>query len=418
MFEVLATHTFSPSLVGGFSTILADVNRDGRLELVMGAGTYAGAKTCCFSGDLRKMWEYPIDGVHGNHYNDVFLGDRLIVGGWFTVYALDGSGKEIWHKRVSGGSSGWHKLKSNIVGMAKLSEDRVVIADRFEKVLALNRYGDLAWECPLPEGVHQLYTNPVVYGGNVYLAGVNRDSERGRLLCIQGSSGRLLWKIELDRKADYPASMPVLGDWGSLWVTGWGNAILVDPRGAIIASNYDIHGGATGGAGCIVGDFNNNGQPDLALPLPYSQLWDISLSKRYWKVRTLATKDWIAAVDIDQDGIEEIIYGQTCYAPPVQIRAMSGSTGVHKYRVDLEKTERTELIGTPVLGDLNGDGMLELVAITQKAIYLLATQGRASDAWPYAQRSPEHNGSLIPPTVIDSFRDLVKFLRPGILIPK
>jgi outer membrane protein assembly factor BamB len=215
-------------------------------------------------------------------------------------------------------------------------------------VVAINgKTGQQAWRFITPfERMNSFTLNGVLSSPG--LADVDND---GRLEIGFGSTNNVIYLLNADGTPRWRYEA-----WDSIWSSPAFADINGDGRKEmIIGSDFSPANLPPGGpinASGFVYAFDTSPEPDQLREFGQGYLWRQSFDQSIYSSPAIA--------DLDGDGALEIVVGGSCNAPNSTkwVKILDAATGAVKRTLDAISC----VVSSPALGDLNGDGQLDIVA--------------------------------------------------------
>lgn len=283
----------------------------------------------------------------------------------------------------------------------------------------------LVWAQSLPDE-RQVPTTPVIadINGDGVLDAIVADA-RGYILALDGEEGKRIFDVDVaDRILAPPVTGDLTGNQQSDIVIGThgGNVMALDGHGQVLwrASNLEL--------GSIVNrpvlhDINGDGLPDVILPTENKGLVALDGARgwKIWDTEEMTRGNIVSSplsVDVNRDEIMDFIsvterghlvavsaqgdrvwqlwqaqVPEMLYASPAFARVdqgglviaatRSGLTAVraNSGRMAWQTSISGDFFASPVVADVIGDGVLEVVAITQEGVIHLLNASNGDETW-------------------------------------
>ncbi len=328
---------------GSLGQAVADLNGDGRLEIVSPPGNSGWAVLACIDGADNQMWLVPPTVFPPNQSER--LASPLIAD-------LDGDGR---YEIVTGGQNGG--------------------------ILAFNATGEMLWKVKIE-------------GGGIWLppAAADLDSD-GRLevampvenigLVVLRGDGSIMWRADL-KEGD--TSIPLIHEVDAsspgpeiLLTTSEGRYYVFSAAGKQLC-RLPLSGG--GGGGVAVADLDSDGVQETVLTTNTDEVLCLRASEVVWRVKRtpkdagVAGLHYCAAADLNGDGMREVVVG-----------AEDGTVLCYDHQGSLLWTYdlgEGRAFGTFALADFDNDGVCDVLA--QSTSHLMAAlNGRGEPLWTFYQ---------------------------------
>jgi len=397
----------------GASPVVADINGDGKQEIVIGDG---GKKIYALNGENgTPLWSYEIKGseivsspaigdVNGDGKTEVLVKDCGGHGsGGDRVYALHGeNGSKIWDYELIGSTQGM--VVSSSPAIADIDRDgkpEVVIEGYNFKVYALNgEDGSELWKYPGCEiGAHGS-ASPAI--GDIDADGKLEIiiEEHGSICALNGEDGSILWCYETHCGITSPAIADVDGD---------GKPEVIFAGGKIYALNGEDGSklwdyGSTGGSYAAIADIDKDRK--LEVVFGYCDKV-IALNGEdgsfLWKSKRDIGYSFPAIADIDGNGELEVIIGSRSYlSSPCKLFCFNGKDGTKLWHYEIGES----IVSSPAIADVNMDSKLEVVfGSCDGKVYVLGEKAEnhpptaSFDCYPYPPYYPVVN---LEPVLFDA----------------
>jgi len=207
--------------------------------------------------------------------------------------------------------------------------------------------GSPVWVYPTRNAI---YSSPLIIFNDQSFLIVQLSSD-GYLYFINGLSGKLVKRIYVGYSDSSPSYFDVDGDNVSeVIVFGNSKLYVIDLKDYSINSTMNFYGNPESSP--VVYDVNNDGFGEIFIG--YMGVYCLSYSKRgvLWKFGEYYTMSTPALGDIDMDGILEIVIGLGQY---ITVLKSTNGTLLWSYKT------RFNVDSSPVIGDIDGDGFPDIV---------------------------------------------------------
>jgi len=373
------------SMVRWSAPIVVDVNNDGKMDIVLATDT----QVLVLNGyDASPIWEQPISGggmgmtvadVNNDGWVEVVINDY---GEPKRIHLLNGQdGSTIW-SRETGGSAYNIPTVGDIDGDGRpeiLSHSHLYDPSQ-ERLLVWDEEGNELWTYLASPSIEQEANAPPELGWvpdfgyiSTTIADYNADGEmeigwgtRCHYYVLNGQ-GDLLWRVPT--------------------VEGYGVVVAHRNDGTV---EVDSHGtGGPSGYAAGVGNLDNDPSVEVVLSFgpEYRMDWDGQLWDQETPVRTRVI-------------------------PANEVRVFDGQDGSLQWLFEGEYIlgDRTENMGEPILVDLTGDGLLDVLALSTNT-YLYAIRGTTGE-----QLMAYRVGREETPTSVDNHLTFVVDGEDGIVL--
>jgi outer membrane protein assembly factor BamB len=297
----------------------------------------------------------------------------VVTGKAGTVFALDSAGNLLWQYRTPGRTVAPAAV-GDVDGDAA---PEVVVGDQTGTLSCLSRSGQLLWQARLPAEV--LWAWPAIADldgdgrGEVVIA----DSG-GYLTCLRGT-GEVLWRVQTGGSfGSGPAIGDINGDGSPEVVIGSGTRLLcLGADGAWLwerefADNCE-------GAPVLV-DLDGDRQVEILIGTSRvdSHLYALDgvTAEVEWRFNAGAGIDSsIAVADLNQDGSLEVIFGDD----KAVLRCLtSRGEQIWSYLFEGAPGQGPRIPAAPVIGDVDGDGALEVVSSAHDGLEIMVFDANGS----------------------------------------
>lgn len=340
---------------------IADVDGDGEVEVLMISESADSLFAIDNNGNTKWQYNYRNVGGFSDCHSSVASGDLNMDGTLETIFSPQGSGTmvildEFGNEDVIGGGSmssgGWHSspaigdLDGNPTSLEFIHQGAA------GTIFAVRMGGAMLWQKNL---FSPTTSNPSPAIGDLNQDGINEvvvvSETSNKIYCLDGPTGNEVWSFNMESGS---LSSPALVD------------LDVDELWEVVI------GDSSGNLYCITDD-----------------------GKLKWKVDLGADiKPSPAVADIDSDGLLEVVEVNNdgnCFAVD--------DTGEIMWHYDTHEGIPTSSVTadpSPVIGDINSDGYLEVVFATGSGtLRALQTDGQVPSSalpWPMFRYDREHTG--------------------------
>jgi len=315
------------------------------------------------------------------------------------VVGVDGSGRKVWsyltpspvHSPVSVGdidNDGWNEI------LAADSEGNLVCLVAEGKLKWTSRFRGQAfqWNAPVIMSLDNDRHSRVIIG-----------DATGYLTCFD-CDGKLLWEFRADRGRISPISVGDVNGDGSpeiIYGSDGGRVYCISENGKWLWEKDPEEDSPFGRSAPVVADINSDGKMEILIAKsnysPKQRLYalDAGTGEVLWDFETkLHVYACLASADIDLDGRPEIICGDKANV----VYCLDGS-GKELWRTPLEGEG---IFHGPVLADVNGDGLPEVIVgarrfgSTLPSLYVLSSVGELLESYSVTGR-----GVISSPAVFD-----------------
>ncbi|WXG44345.1 MAG: FG-GAP-like repeat-containing protein [Promethearchaeati archaeon SRVP18_Atabeyarchaeia-1] len=313
------------------SPVIADVNRDGKLEIIVGS---MDNKVYCLNSGGGLAWTY----TTGNYaYNVGAVADidndskvEVVFASWDRkIYCLDGAGGQKWNYTTYPNVPGYCLLVgsptlADIDGDGKME---VIIAS--DKVWCLNSTGGLKWAYNLGEPA----------GDSCKVADVDGD---GKMEIVFGAYDNKVYCLNATGKLEWTYTTG-----GAVRTSSAIADVDGDGKTEIVIGSTDNKTYCLGGTGGLKWSFESGG---VIFSSP-------------------------ATADVDQDGKVEIVFG----SDDSRVYCLSGVSGAMKWNY----TTGGYVQSSPTIADIDGDSRLEIIiGSDDRQVYCFDAFGNVE--WTYA----------------------------------
>jgi len=359
------------------SPAIADVNNDGKNEVIIGSSD--GRMYVLNGEDGRVVWSFntgsssvsspAIADVNMDGYQDVLLFSSL-----HNLYCLSGnSGSLLWALTFSDSVSMGSPVMSDVDGDGKLE---IIAAILSGWVIAVNgEDGSTLWESQV--NYQHLYI-PALADVNgdgivdIVIGSFGRylDSDDGALVVLNGLDGAVLWQRTF---SDNLTGDPVVGDIDNdgrkevvAGVLGTGFYAFEGENGATLWT-YPIDRPLLP-VFSVIGDVNSDNKLDVVVTSgsPWATRIEALNGENGGRLWSFLKGPGMPALgDVDGDGRIEVVAGTM-----ERLTVLNGENGTQLWSF----VTSLHIISSPALGDINNDGLLEVVAGSwDTGVYALKT---------------------------------------------
>jgi hypothetical protein len=357
----------------GTSVVLVDLNGDGKLDLLTGSSSSVGVLLGKGDGSFAAMVDYPggigsvaLGDLNGDGKLDLLTRIGSSVGvllgkgdGTFDTWAISPTGNHPGAIAL-GDLNGDGKL--DVVSANQASETASVLLGKGDGTFAVNV------DYPAGNGPAAVALGDLNGDGELDLAVANDNSVSVRLGAGDGSfAGNVDYPI-----ANRPTAI-ALGDLngdGKLDMVAVGTvgtaSVLLGTGGGMLAANLDYQVG-TNPNGVALGDLNGDGKLDMVVAnVGFEADWSVSVllgkgDGTFADKVDYDTGEGPSAVtlgDLNGDGNLDIIMPNTFGSPGTVTVLLGKGDGTFADKVDYDTGDSPNAVA---LGDLNGDGWVDIV---------------------------------------------------------
>ena len=219
-------------------------------------------------------------------------------------------------------------------------------------------------------------------------------SDDGNVYVLHGANGQEKWRyITRENVRASPTLADIDGD-GRLEIVIASNQIYaLDARARRAKWTYPLQ--TTNFSSAAIGDIDGDGRLEVVIGSYDNTLYALSgptgaLKWKFYVGNQIESSP--ALGDIDGDGVIEVVFGQGFISGerPKGVYALRGSDGGQKWFFNIGADQR--VISSPALGDIDGDGKIEVVIGTNvNRLYVFSGQGQVKythDAQYFIESSP------------------------------
>lgn len=319
-----------------------------------------------------------------------------------TLFCLDPAGKVVWkHKLPNSTDSPPSVADLDGDGKLEIVAGTMLLGDKHGRVVALEAATHkVKWTARVPGHIQSEPTLVDLDGDK--LPEVIVTSWRGSqsVHALSGTTGKELWSVKM--LGDMYHGVSVLSHKGTFLVASSiaGDVALIDAKGKVVWSKKV--GGYLFGP-TTVADLDGDGVPKIVVAGPGLTVLDIK-GNEVWKGSHVGSVSrGVAVADLDGDGLPDLVYG----GHDRKFRAVVGRTGKELWTFDATVQGHVYewLDGAPIVGDFDGDGLLEVFFVagkgtsdaTRKKNYGRAyclKAGRGKGGWPMFRGNLRRTGAV------------------------
>ncbi|MHA1895788.1 MAG: hypothetical protein ACTSU2_00200, partial [Promethearchaeota archaeon] len=394
--EKLTNSTISIGTTIKTGVTIADINGDGKNELVFGSNNY-NLYAYAYSSSLGyyKLWNYTTGGmiwstpivsdIDGDSEKEILFGSFDHV-----FYCLNSTGGVKWSYNDG------YPNPINVdfaVGKINASDSDEIVFAKFDRLYVLNGSGDLQW--------YHAFTTQKING--ITLADLNGDGVNeilfnlnNQTLVAMYGNGTIYKMININLSLD--ATPLVLN--GKIITQNSSNLIALDYNFEKVWSLNNINGNITSP---VAADLNHDGKDEIVInlinlnkTLVVSESGTLLYTKEF---EGYFSKNSVPAIaDINNDTIPDILLGSSIFY-------------LLNYSLDqlFERIVITVSTNLPTVGDVNGDGNPKLVFTTDLGdVYIINLPSTIhGDPWPNLRYDSMRTG-VLPDSDHDGLADYIE----------
>ncbi len=387
---------------------VGDLEGDGNLSIVFGTYFNDQKLYCVDARTGKPRWTFKSEGgpwdasvlltdLDGDGKLEVLSADSATG----TLFCLDPKGKVVWkHKLPSGTDSPPSVADIDGDGKPEIVVGTMMAGDKHGRLVCIDHAGRKAkWTARVPGHVQ---SEPALIDldgdGTLDVVVTTWFGDKG-IHAFHGPTGKPLWKAAM--KGDMYHGVSAFDHKGVLLLAASikGDVALFDGKGERLWSREP--GGYLFGP-TAVADLDGDGLPELIVVGRRVTVYDL-LGRVRWRTREYGSIGRGCAVaDVDGDGRPELLFG----ASDRRFRVLDGATGAEKLSFDATVKGHVYewLDGAPVVGDFDGDGLLEVFFVAGKGTsdktkaanygraYALKL-GRGKGGWPMFRGNARRTGT-------------------------
>ena len=376
--QLLWSYT-TDNLISPSSPSLADIDNDGKLEVLVGTANFASTGGIYALGsDGSLKWKYlpgdygtydnpAVEDIDGDGYKEIAF---VSYNGKITVLNYDGTVNWV----VDKGSGGTKTVIADVDGDGKME----VLAGAAGQLFCLDgASGAQKWSAN-----YRLGGVPAIadFDGDSKPEIVLEAGGTNTLVALNGEDGSLLWTSPTIGQ-DFQSSVTAISD------------VDVDGNPDVVAGSREIPGhvyafsGATG-----------------------AQLWSYTTVKR--------CQSCAAVADLDNDGDEDVVVAsdEADDPPHAYVYSIDAKTGTLNWQHDIVGKEAYTAARTPAIVDVDKDGILDVIICSHDGnVYALkGTDG--SEIWTYNYGSDTGSAPAIADIDGNTVMDIVFAARDTVFV--